>query len=222
MASKSSAMTRGLLWSALLVTLGLVAWQASQEDAPETALPQVKRHRPLPVASVIPPRETALGEAASGVPMSGESVSRKHESSAPMAVIDPTATLVQGSAIRVLPDAPARHALFAAHEWLPPPPKPEPPPPPKAPPLPYSYVGSLQEMPQGSVVILMQQKKMVMPVIGSQLSGQWRLDREDAQSVYFTFLPLNQKVVLSKTRTAANAARASEVENNPQEEMQNQ
>ena len=210
MASKSSAMTRGLLWSALLVTLGLVAWQASQEDAPETALPQVKRHRPLPVASVIPPREPAL--AVSGEP----------ESSAPVATIDPTATPVQGSAVRVLPDAPARHALFAAHEWLPPPPKPEPPPPPKAPPLPYSYVGSLQEMPQGNVVILMQQKKMVMPVIGSQLGGQWRLDREDAQSVYFTFLPLNQKVVLSKTKTAAAAARASDAENNLPEEILNQ
>lgn len=211
MASKSSAMTRGLLWSALLVTLGLVAWQASQEAAPETALLQVKRHRPLPVASVIPPREAA----------SGESVSRKPESSAPVAAIAPTATPVQSDAIRVLPDTPARHALFAAHEWLPPPPKPQPPPPPEAPPLPYSYVGSLQEMPQGNVVMLMQQKKMVMPVIGSQLNAQWRLDREDAQSVYFTYLPLNKKMVLSKTKTAAAAARASDAENNLPEEIQN-
>ena len=65
--------------------------------------------------------------------------------------------------------------------------------------MPFAYVGSMEEMPEGHTVILMQQKKLLMPRMGTQVTPQWRLDREDAQSVYFTYLPLNQPKLLSKT-----------------------
>lgn len=214
MVSESKPSTRPLLWLALLLTLGLVYWQWSQEDAADnnivTAKPRLNRSVPrLEVA--------AMPQAPDSQPVVA-------------AIAAPTAvTGMQASAetyfTRQLPAKKLSHALFAAHEWLPPPPKPQPPPPPVAPPLPYSYVGSMQDVPGGDVVILMQQKKVLLPKLGSNVSAQWRLDREDMQSVYFTYVPLNKVVVLSKTKTATAAGQRqamTDADNNHQEEMLNQ
>lgn len=212
MVSESKPSTRPLLWLALLLTLGLVYWQWSQEEVAETTVEAAKPR----VNRSVPPIEAA---AMSQPPASQPVVA---PTAAPIAV-----TGMQANAetyfTRQLPAAKISHALFAAHEWLPPPPKPQPPPPPEAPPLPYTYVGSMQDVPGGDAVILMQQKKMLLPKLGSNVTTQWRVDREDMQAVYFTYLPLNKTVVLSKTKTAANQRQAmADADNNHQEEMLNQ
>lgn len=215
MVSESKPSTRPLLWLALLLTLGLVYWQWSQDEVAadttvEAAKPRVSR--PLPHDEVV-----AIPSAPDSQP-----------------VVAPATASVSIAAMpareetyftRQLPAKKLSHALFAAHEWLPPPPKPQPPPPPEAPPLPYSYVGSMQDVPGGDVVILMQQKKVLLPKLGANVSAQWRLDREDMQSVYFTYVPLNKVVVLSKTKTATAAGQRqamTDADNNHQEEMLNQ
>ena len=215
MVSESKPSTRPLLWLALLLTLGLVYWQWSQEEvAAETTVeavePRVSRPEPRVVAAAMPqaPDSQPVVVAAT----------------ASVSVVAMPAS--EGTYFtRQLPAKKLSHALFAAHEWLPPPPKPQPPPPPEAPPLPYSYVGSMQDVPGGDVVILMQQKKVLLPKLGSNVSAQWRLDREDMQSVYFTYVPLNKVVVLSKTKTATAAGQRqamTDADNNHQEEMLNQ
>jgi hypothetical protein len=82
----------------------------------------------------------------------------------------------------------------------------------------------MHDVPGGDTVILIQQKKVLLPTLGSQVSTQWRLDREDAQAVYFTYLPLNKAVVLSKTKAVAATERRgnADAENNYPEEMLNQ
>lgn len=212
MVSESKPSTRPLLWLVLLLTLGLVYWQWSQEDVAETTVEAAKPrvNRPLPHDEVV-----TMPSAADRQPVV-----------APATASDSVATTPAREEIyftRQLPAAKISHALFAAHEWLPPPPKPQPPPPPEAPPLPYTYVGSMQDVPGGDAVILMQQKKMLLPKLGSNVTTQWRVDREDMQAVYFTYLPLNKTVVLSKTKTAASQRQTmADADNNPQEEMLNQ
>lgn len=209
MVSESKSSTRPLLWLALLLTLGLVYWQWSQEEVVadttvEAAKPRVSRPESRVEAAAIQP---VVAPATASV------------SIAAMPAREETYFT------RQLPAKKLSHALFAAHEWLPPPPKPQPPPPPEAPPLPYSYVGSMQDVPGGDVVILMQQKKVLLPKLGANVSAQWRLDREDMQSVYFTYVPLNKAVVLSKTKTATAAGQRqamTDADNNHQEEMLNQ
>lgn len=201
--------TRPLLWVALLVTLGLVYWQWSQEDST------------VPSEDMLAKPSTSLrspaAEAISNPPL-------PREEPAVVAKTIGTSSEVGTYFTRELPTKKARHVLFAAHEWLPPPLKPRPPPPPQAPPLPYTYVGSMQDVEDGDVVILVQQKKVLLPKIGSQVSPQWRLDREDAQAVYFTYLPLNKVVMLSKTKTVTASQRQARAnaENNYSEEMFNQ
>jgi hypothetical protein len=213
MVSEPKPSTRPLLWLALLLTLGLVYWQWSQEDiAADTNIVAANATVDRPVPRV----------AAMAMPQPPDSQPVVAPTAAPIAV-----TGMQANAetyfTRQLPAAKISHALFAAHEWLPPPPKPQPPPPPEAPPLPYTYVGSMQDVPGGDAVILMQQKKMLLPKLGSNVTTQWRVDREDMQAVYFTYLPLNKTVVLSKTKTAASQRQAmADADNNHQEEMLNQ
>ena len=217
MVSESKPSTRPLLWLALLLTLGLVYWQWSQEDVAAAADTTVEAAKPR-VSRPLPHDEVVT------IPSAPDSQPVVTPATASVSVAAMPAS--EGTYFtRQLPAKKLSHALFAAHEWLPPPPKPQPSPPPEAPPLPYSYVGSMQDVPGGDVVILMQQKKVLLPKLGGNVSAQWRLDREDMQSVYFTYVPLNKVVVLSKTKTATAAGQRqamTDADNNHQEEMLNQ
>lgn len=218
-ATQTPASRRPWLWISLLLTVGLVYWQwsAEQDAEDQVVVPDASLASPRsPVnaqATLTPPavaeREAAGEKAALQQPDMTQA--EPIESTKPTESINP-ATWMQ----RTLPASKATHALFAAHEWLPPPPKPQPPPPPQAPPVPYTYVGSMDDLPDGHTVILMQQKKILMPQPGNQITPQWRLDREDAQSVYFTYLPLDKTVLLSKAKASASGQRqaAADTEDN--------
>lgn len=222
MAVSDKTSTSPMIWLALLLTLGLVYWQWSA--APQAALDLVEA-RPAKKAAATQSRQVRANDTDRAMdtyhpPAHGVS----SQTALPQ---DKTAAMPEADYFkRQLPVGKPSHLLFAAHEWLPPPvkpPPPPPPPPPQAPPLPYSYVGSLTEMPEGDLIILMQQKKMLIPKLGSQVDTQWRVDREDTQAVYFTYLPLNKAVVLSKSKAATSAVpRQVEPDNNPTEEMLNQ
>ncbi len=243
MAMESKPTSRPLVWLALLLTLCLVYWQWSQEEEALTPAADVtiaNVARPASVKRETPAMPRGAEPEVAASPMQANDVKTNsanindaqtndakltsEKTRLPAEATRPQLTR-QGDFTRPLPSGRVSHVLFAAHEWTAPPPKPQAPPPPEAPPLPYTYVGSLQEMPEGNTLILMQQKKMLLPKVGSQVNAQWRLDREDAQSVYFTYLPLNQAVVLSKTKTAtlANQRQSlSDADNNSSDEMLNQ
>ncbi|MFD1123490.1 hypothetical protein ACFQ2T_13330 [Methylophilus flavus] len=201
-AANAQTSRRPLLWISLLLTIALVYWQwsAEQEAADEVVVADSTLTTAAPVKS-----SALVAATPATVTVSEPQLDSGHDQAAQPVAVEALTPVVLP---RKLP-AKVSHALFTAHEWLPPPVKPQPPPPPQAPPLPYTYVGSMQDVPEGSTVILMQQKKVLMPRLKSQVTPQWRLDSEDAQSVYFTYLPLSQAVVLSKAKTAAAGQRQS-------------
>lgn len=99
-----------------------------------------------------------------------------------------------------LPNQPQN--VFKVHAWLvtPPPDKTArlPPPPPEAPPAPFTYVGKLENTPQGTQVFLMRNTHLFTVTKSQHIDAQWRLDAEELNSIRLTYLPLNLPQVLSK------------------------
>lgn len=118
--------------------------------------------------------------------------------------------------------------IFKSHDWY------IPPPPPKivvsevvkqaphAPPVPYIYIGKLENTPQGTLVFLSVGNKVISVVAGKSVDTVWRFDKEDANALYFTYIPLSLPKVLSKmarsnaTNNLAVADNAEEVTNDNQ------
>lgn len=78
-----------------------------------------------------------------------------------------------------------------------------PPPPPQAPPLPFNYMGRMDDGPNGNVIYLADQEQSYTVKIGSKVDQQWRLDQEDKNNLHFTYLPLNLTRSLSKQAAGA-------------------
>lgn len=79
------------------------------------------------------------------------------------------------------------------------------PPPPMAPPIPYTYIGQIEE--EGKVqFFVMQQNKLINLKIGQIISGQWRLDSETASHLNWTFMPMGLPQTLPKDKNQTNLA----------------
>ena len=94
--------------------------------------------------------------------------------------------------------------LFKGHAWYIPPPPPKPvlvkvePPAPITPPVPFVYLGKLENSPQGTQVFLSLNNKVLWVWVGKNVDPLWRLDKEDANNLTFTYLPLGSIKSLSK------------------------
>jgi hypothetical protein len=99
---------------------------------------------------------------------------------------------------------------FAARSWVrpPPPPPPEPapapappPPPPQAPPLPFKYLGRLEQPGGPTLWYLGQGDKLIVAVAGENIDGAWRLDGFSAGRLRLTYLPLDLPQTLATGAT---------------------
>ncbi|HWT37932.1 MAG TPA: hypothetical protein VN289_16700, partial [Paraburkholderia sp.] len=96
----------------------------------------------------------------------------------------------------------SRNNPFAASSWLPPPPPvvqaaPEPPPPPTAPPVPYVYLGKLDGSTVKPRVFLSRGDQLLIVSQGEVVEGQYRVESISDGDVVLTYLPLNQRQVVS-------------------------
>lgn len=98
---------------------------------------------------------------------------------------------------------------FDAKTWYVPPPPPPPvvaaqpvePPKPTAPPLPFTYVGQMEEESGHAVIYLAQGSRPLAIRAGDNIDGTYRLDSIDDIAIQFTYLPLDIKQSLSIART---------------------
>ena len=111
--------------------------------------------------------------------------------------------------------------LFKVHSWLLLAPvrkaKPQPAPAPVAPPAPFTYVGKLDDSPTGTQFFLMENGRLFSVLKGEKISRQWRLDNDDAGSLYLTFLPLNLPQTLTKDSKSVFLPANEPVESSPDE-----
>jgi hypothetical protein len=93
-----------------------------------------------------------------------------------------------------------RHDAFMTQSWAPPPPPPPPavpdsPAAPSAPPLPFSYLGHI-EQDGNTLMFLVQQDRNYVLKEGDVLDGTYQLDEVRPDLLTFTYLPLNIKQTL--------------------------
>lgn len=100
--------------------------------------------------------------------------------------------------VRTSLDQTAANNLFAANSWLPPPPPPPkelpppPPPPPTAPPMPFNFVGLLQDQAKPTA-FLAKDDQLLLVTTGDTVEGTYRIDSVSAKEIVLTYLPLNQR-----------------------------
>jgi hypothetical protein len=93
--------------------------------------------------------------------------------------------------------------IFKSKSWYvpPPPPPPEPvvapapPPPPKAPPLPFQFIGWMDDGDQLRA-FLSRGEQVYTAAEGAQLDADYRIEKVDAAQITFLYLPLSEKQVL--------------------------
>lgn len=111
--------------------------------------------------------------------------------------------------------------LFRPHAWYvpPPPPKPvladAPPPVPTAPPVPFIYMGKMENTPRGTLIFLSAGNKTYTVAKGEIIDRVWRVDDEDANTVRLTYMPLSMPQALSKAARPAAPATHNPTENEP-------
>lgn len=99
---------------------------------------------------------------------------------------------VTGTATRL---PPASADLFAVRGWQPPAPPPPPPavaPPPVAPPLPFRYLGRLEDGGAIAVFLVEGNQPHARVLRQGDVSGPYRVDEVTAEGMRLTYLPLNQ------------------------------
>ncbi|WP_211450677.1 hypothetical protein [Collimonas antrihumi] len=92
--------------------------------------------------------------------------------------------------------------LFASNSWTPPPPPPPkelpppPPPPPTAPPIPFNFVGLLQDQAKPTA-FLAKDDQLLLVTTGDTVEGTYHIDSVSAKEIILTYLPLNQRQSIS-------------------------
>jgi hypothetical protein len=126
------------------------------------------------------------------------------------AVAAPTEVKPSAAADPAAPSLPTRSRItegatkdpFAARGWLPPPPPPPPPqaeappappPPPTAPPVPFRFVGLLEEKASKPAAFLAKGDALYVVHVGDVVESTYRVESFNSAQVVVTYLPLQQR-----------------------------
>lgn len=174
---------RVVLLAACAATLGAVVWAYMTDPAEETLVEAAER------GAIAPGASAAAGGSSSAV-LSLENLPRL-----------------------TLPER--QHDLFSKKSWAPPPPPPpptpqraaapSPPPKPTAPPLPFAYMGVLEEEQTKPIYFLSAGEKVYAVSAGETLDATYRIDGMRGGQLMITYLPLNMQQSLSLSAAAAAA-----------------
>jgi hypothetical protein len=190
----STAKVSPLIWVVLLLTVAFTLWTALQDDdISDTDVVVNKFDRPK--------RNQTMSFSQKDLPVSHQGdVVQRQDGVIDWERLDRTAeekpkNLFRANNWAVAPKQQPRKQVAIA--------PPAPPPKPKAPPIPFAYMGRLNDGPQGNLIYLSSNDKSYSVPLGKKINGFWRLDSEDDNALYFTYLPLSLPQILPKNQTLA-------------------
>ncbi|SEK09998.1 hypothetical protein [Paraburkholderia diazotrophica] len=188
---------RGVLGLCLIATIALSVkeWRASQGSAAMAAVNPARHRATLPPASARDAAKERWTKAPGKTTNAASTV-------APSASHAADTSSEKLAALRKPMSLESRNNPFAASSWLPPPPRvvqapPEPPPPPTAPPVPFVYLGKLDGSTLKPRVFLSSGDQLLIVSQGEIVDGQYRVESISDGDIVLTYLPLNQKQVIS-------------------------
>lgn len=189
------------LWGLLLITLALTAWVAMQEeDALAVEDDVVVQHERTPRKTRIKPRQKQQDTLTTANTETNNPVRQSASGLIDWQQLDRSAMAQPKNLFRSKNWVPARKTLREKVVKVAPPPAP------KAPPIPFEYMGRLENGPEGNLVYLATSDKSYSAIIGRNVNSFWRLDKEDANQLHFTYLPLGLPQTLSKKQGANTVA----------------
>ena len=156
---------RALVWFAALAATLAATWYAAGLDTPAEDDLVAERERPA----------------------------ARPDAPAPVSATAPAAAAQPQPADPALRMEPPLADLMPAHSWQPPPPPvaaAPPAPPPSAPPLPFRYLGRLEEGEQ--VTVFLAEGTQTRVVRQGERLAQYRIDEITRQGMRLTYLPLNE------------------------------
>lgn len=130
-------------------------------------------------------------------PVARGSDNKKAIGSKPAAIADNLPKTI-APPVRGSVDQTAANNLFMPNSWLPPPPPPPkelpppPPPPPTAPPVPFNFVGLLQDQAKPTA-FLARDDQLLLVSAGDTLEGVYHIDSISAEAIVLTYLPLKER-----------------------------
>lgn len=77
---------------------------------------------------------------------------------------------------------------------------------PQAPPLPFTYIGHIQENDSTKLIMLMQGNQLIQTTVGQVINQVWKIQSETESFIRFNYLPLNIQKTLSKKQSNASHA----------------
>jgi len=170
------------LAGALVLTLGASVWAAMQETvddpAPDAPRPRARAPSAAPGSARLP-ADRAKAPASS--PAATDALPDWHQSASRTPLAD-------------------EGADFAAPLSFRPPPPPPVTPRPAAPPLPFRYVGAIEEQGERRALV-MQGEQLHLLRGGDEVDGRYRVERVSDAGIDFLYLPLKQRQTLSLSRS---------------------
>ena len=129
-------------------------------------------------------------------------------SAAPAPAAKPAEAAAPALPTRTKIDLGAAKDPFAARGWLPPPPPPPPPapeapppppPPPTAPPVPFKYIGMLEQKAAKPQAFLSKGDALLVVQVGDVVESTYRVESFNSAQVVITYLPLQQRQTIDNT-----------------------
>jgi hypothetical protein len=179
----------------LLIAAGVSAFALARGLAVRETGPAVAEaaERPAAPAAPIPSTEPSAPATA---PEAGKSEPIAAAATAPEAAKSNAASVRPAFGAATAGD-PFQKLSFAPPPVVAPSPPPAPPPPPRAPPLPFTFIGLLEQGAGKPAAFLARGEDLIVAAAGDVLDHTYRVDSLTPTEIVFTFLPLNERQTIA-------------------------
>ena len=180
----------------LLIAAGVSAFALARGLAVREAGPAVAEAAERPAAPAAPTPSAEPSAAAATATEAAKPEPVAAAASAPEAARPDAPSLRPAFSAATAAD-PFQKLSFAPPPVVAPTPPPAPPPPPRAPPLPFTFIGLVEQGAGKPTAFLARGEDLIVAAAGDVLDNTYRVDSMTTTEIVFTYLPLNERQTIA-------------------------